>query len=252
MLFLSLMADTGHAQPPDFHFRFMSRIVADDSLQTALRDCHIINKTQRLGTISDEFGNFTITANRKDSIEISALGYKSILMAAADSMFSNNRIIRLQPIAYPLREVDIGRFSTYDQFKRDLMAKEFERSSLKIDPINKYEISPRLLPGNGGINIPFSVSPVTYLYNLLSKEGKQLRYYQSLIDRTAEYIVIGEKFNGEIVGQLTGLQDDELIRFMSSCYFTKAYLLYVSQMEINREIMRKYRQYTDEKNGQQE
>jgi hypothetical protein len=70
-----------------------------------------------------------------------------------------------------------------------------------------------------------------------------MRYYMSLIDGTAKHIRIGEKFNGELVHQLTGLENDELILFMSSCYFSKEYLLYMPQEEINREIMRKFKEY---------
>jgi hypothetical protein len=235
---------SAQAQLRDFKFRFTARIVADDSISTALRDCHIINKTLNLGTVSDQFGNFTITANKKDSLEISILGYETLHIAVADSMFSNSRVIRLKPATYMLGIVDIGRFSSYEQFKRNFMNTKVASFSTSIDPVNRFEVAPRLLPGQGGINlVPFYVSPVTYLYNLLSTEGQQMRYLQKIIDGTAEHIRIGEKFNGDIVHQLTGLENEELVEFMSGCHFTKKFLLYVSQEEINHAIMQKYKEY---------
>ncbi|MDR1668034.1 MAG: hypothetical protein LBS03_10175 [Bacteroidales bacterium] len=233
----------GYAQIPDYNFRFAARVVAD-STDTALRDCYIVNKTLKLGTLSDEFGNFTLTANRKDSIEFNLLGYEKLIIAVEDSMYSDNRIVRLKSIAYLLKEVDITRFSNYRQFKHDFLNVKEESYPLQLDPISRFEITPAPLPGQGGLNLlPFYVSPVTYLYNLLSREGRQMRYYISLIDGTAEHVRIGKKFNGELVRQLTGLENDELINFMSSCYFSKDYLLHVPQEDINREIMRKFKAY---------
>jgi hypothetical protein len=250
-LFLFSMRQPEAGAQPDFHFRFMARVVSGDSAETALRDCHIINKTQRMGTVSNEFGDFTITANRQDSIEFSMLGYEKLIITAADSMFTNNRTVRLKPMSYLLGSVDIGLFSSYSQFKRDFNDMETETLPLQINPVSRFEIAPRLLPGQGGVHVPLGVSPVTFLYNLLSREGKRQRYYRSLIDRTADYIVIGEKFNGDVVRQLTGLENDELVRFMSYCFFTKEYLLHMPQDEINREIMKKYRQYIAEKDKPQ-
>ncbi|MDR1672502.1 MAG: hypothetical protein LBS09_03425 [Bacteroidales bacterium] len=236
------------AQPPDYNFRFSARVVANDSTETSLRDCHVINTTQGLGTISNEFGDFTITANRGDSIRFSILGYERLTIAVADSMYANNRIIRLHPATYMLSDVEVGRFSTYDRFKRDFMDTQTASSPLMtIDPISKFEIAPKLLPGQGGINIPTLLAmldhPITTLYNVFSKEGKQMRYYQSIVTGTADFIIIGKKFNGDIVKQLTGLENDELVRFMSDCFFTKEYLLYMPQEEINRAIVRKYNEW---------
>jgi hypothetical protein len=231
----------------DYKYKFISRVI-DDSTGIAIKDCHIINKTQHMGTISNEFGSFTITANLKDSIQFTAIGYEKLVIVATDSMYTNNRIVRLKPKIYDINVVDIGLFSTYDRFKQDVMGLELKKPSLlEIDPINKFEVYTPPLPGQGGINVPFTISPITYFYNLWSKEGKNQRRYQSIINKTAEHIIIAEKFNGDIVGQLTGLKDDELIAFMSYCFFTKEYLLYASQGEINREIMKKYKQYMEEK-----
>jgi hypothetical protein len=87
------------------------------------------------------------------------------------------------------------------------------------------------------------------MYDLWSKEGKQRQYYQSVVKGTADFVVIGNKFNGYIVKRLTGLENDELVKFMSFCGFSNSYLLAASEMEIQRAIMRKYSEYTRIKNG---
>ena len=230
------------AQRKDFNYKFIARVVDADTA-VAIPRCHIINKTQNLGTASDDFGNFTVTANVGDSIIFSSIGYKRLTIAVHDSMYTNNRIVKLKPAVYLLTQVDIGLLSTYDRFKRDVLSREAAEAYQMAPLVNQYDVYVTPLPNQGGINVPLSVSPITFLYNLWSKEGKQLQHYQSVINGTAEFIIIGEKFNGLLVKNLTGFENDELVKFMSYCMFTKEYLLVASEMEIQREIMRKYREY---------
>jgi hypothetical protein len=176
--------------------------------------------------MSDAYGDFKITANVNDSISFSAIGYETLTIAITDSMYTYGHIIKLKPTTYVLQEVVIHPF--------------FEFPS-----ISKWEIYTKPLPGQGGINIPTGISPITFLYNQFSKEGRQKRYYKSLINGTADFLIIGEKFNGELVSQLTGLRDDELVKFMSWCNFSKDFLLYYSPETIKREVKKKYQEYTE-------
>lgn len=226
----------------DYNYKFTAGIMDADTAVMVPR-CHIINKTQGLGTVSDDSGIFTVTANAGDSILFSSIGYVRLTIAAHDSMYANNRIVKLKPAIYYLTQVDIGILSTYDRFRRDVLSRE-AKEAYRMEPlVNQYNVYVPPLPVQGGINVPLGISPITFLYNLWSKEGKQYQYYQSVINGTAEFIIIGEKFNGLLVKKLTGFENDELIKFMSFCMFTKEYLLIASEMEIQREIMRKYREY---------
>jgi len=238
---------TALAQRKDFNYRFDARIMDADTA-VAIPNCHIINKTQNKVTVSDQFGFFSITANTGDSIMISSIGYESLTIAANDSMYSNNRIIKLQPAVYFLTEMEIGLLSTYDRFKRDILSREAQEAYRLAHDGDKYAPFKPPLPNQGGVNIPLNIlgamaSPVTFFYDLLSTEGKQFRHYLSVINGTAEFIIIGEKFNGFIVREITGFENDELVKFMSYCRFSKDYLLMASEMEIRRAIIRKYKEY---------
>ena len=222
----------------------MSKVMDADTA-VAIPRCHIINKTQNMGTTSDDFGFFTVTANVGDSIMFSSLGYEILTIVAHDSMYTNTRIIMLKPTSYELTALDVGLLSTYDRFRRDILSMEAQKAYDMAFDVSKYEVFKPPLPNHGGINVPFIASPVTFLYNLWSEEGKNHRHYLSVINGTAEFIIIGEKFNGDIVKKLTGLENDELVKFMSYCRFTKEYLLAAHEMEIRRTIMRKYNEYNN-------
>ena len=206
---------------PTINITFQSRVVSDSSFNS-IKDCHIINKTQNSGTVTNAYGEFKITANVNDSISFSALGYEKLTIVLTESMYNYGYIIILTPKAYELEEITITPYY------------------LNLPSISKYEIYTSPLPNQGGINIHTGVSPITALYSIFSKEAKQKRYFKSVIDETAEYIRIGEKFNGQMVMQITGLKDDELIKFMSFCNFSKDFLLNYSPETIIRAIKQKY------------
>lgn len=212
----------------DFNYIFCSRVVCDSSLNP-IRNCNIINKTQRTGTMSDMFGDFKIMANINDSIYFSSIGYETLTIVLTDSMFTYGHIIKLKPMAYHLNEITIQPLFVLPQ-------------------INKWEIYTPPLPNQGGINIPTSFSPITFLYNRFSKEGKQRRYYEKVKEGTADFMLIGEKFNGAMVSQLTGLKDDELIAFMSFCNFSNDFLMNYSMETIKRAIRKKFQEYLENKN----
>ena len=212
---------------PTINFIFQSRVICDSSFN-AIRDCHVINKTQNTGTVTDANGEFKITAYINDSISFSAIGYEQLTIALTLFMFDRGYIITLKPKTYEIKEIGIMLYS------------------LNFPTISKYEIYTPPLPNQGGINLlPTDVSPITALYNRYSKEAKQKRYFKSVIDETADFILIGEKFNGEMVSQITGLKDDELIKFISFCNFSNDFILNHSPETIRRTIRKKYAEYIE-------
>jgi hypothetical protein len=221
-----------HAQ--NYNYVFSSRVVSDSSFNS-IRDCHIINKTQRTGTVSNSYGDFKITDNVHDSISFSAIGYEKRTIALTDSMFTYGYVILLTPTAYVLDEVTIRSYK------------------LNFSPIDRRSIAPRtLLPNQGGVGTSIE-GPVTFFYNLFSREGRHKRYYKKITEGTADFMRIGEKFNGEMVSQITGLRDDELVKFMSFCNFSNDFLLNYSMETIKRAIRKKYGEYKEhkEKSGEQ-
>jgi len=184
-----------------------------------------------MGTVTDAYGDFKITANVNDSISFSAIGFKTLTIALTDSMYTYGYIIKLKPTTYEIDEVTI-------------------RPILETPLITKWEIHTKPLPGNEGlINIPLPeiiAHPITALYDRFSKEGKQKRYFRKVSEGTADFMLLGEKFNGEMVERITGLKDDDLIKFMSYCNFTNDFLMNYSPNTIEREIRKKYQEFIKE------
>ena len=215
-----------HKKVP-INYTFHSKVICDSSFNS-VRDCHIINLSRHTGTMADAYGEFRISADVNDSISFSALGYEKRMITLTDSMFTYGYIIKLKPTVYELEEVTITPFR------------------IELPEISKFGIYTPPLPNQGGINLlPGEMSPVSALYNRFSKEAKQKKYYKKLIEGTADFMVAGEKFNGAMVAQLTGLKDDQLIEFMSYCAFTKDFILNYSPETIKRAIRIKYKKFIE-------
>ena len=213
---------------PVLNYVLQSKVVCDSSF-ISIAGCHIINLTQNMGTVTDSNGDFSITANIGDTVSFSALGYERLTIVITGTMYTSGFIVKLKPTTYDLDELIVTPYR------------------LNLTPISRFEIHTPPLPGHGGINLlPYYFSPVTVFYNRFSKEGKQKRQYTQVVDGTAEYMLIGEKFNGYMVSEITGLKEDELINFMAFCNFSNDFLLNYSMETIRRAIRQKYLDFVEQ------
>lgn len=218
------------------HF-FSGRVVTPDSI-SGIGYAHIINRTKHLGTVANPGGFFSITANTGDEIFVSALGFFEKSFRVDSGHLSKGYTITLTEQIYPLDEVRVFRFNDYASFRREFLREVPVEDTLFRNippPLDGYSVN----RPEWGAGITLN-SPVTSLYNLLSREGRAFRQYLNILNGTDDNLVIAQKFNGVIVRSLTGLEGEDLIRFISYCNFGKQYLLYASQQEIQRAILRHY------------
>ncbi|MDR2040527.1 MAG: hypothetical protein LBQ60_21635 [Bacteroidales bacterium] len=220
-----LVCLTGRSQEISHQYSFHSQIIAD-STGVGVPNCHIINKTQRIGTVGDQNGFFRITAEIGDSLTFSSIGFEKLSMAVADSMYTNDRVIRLKHTTYTLSEAEVIKVN------------------FDIPVPSRYEISRSPLPNQGGFNLlPTEISPISFFYKRFSKEEKRKRHYRKITEGSDDQSIIMEKYNGTIVSRLTGLEDEELIEFMSYCAFSKEFLRNMSSETIRRNILKKFEEY---------
>src|SRR5690606_28272013 len=67
---------------------------------------HVLNLNQVVGTITDEQGNFNISARANDTLYLSYIGYKAVKVRVTHDMLRyQNTKIGLTELAYALEEV---------------------------------------------------------------------------------------------------------------------------------------------------
>jgi hypothetical protein len=88
-----------------------------------------------------------------------------------------------------------------------------------------------------------TTSPITYLYDKFSRKSKMDRLYHEMLDYDDEVARIQEKYNREIVSELTGLTGDELMKFMMYCRFNYYDLVRMDDETIKAKIKAKFFEY---------
>ncbi len=179
MLFMLVMAGKPlHAQVyeslEDTTVYFKARVL-DSLTRKPVAFAHIINTTRKRATISDTLGYFYIRSSPGDQLQLSAIGFTSGKLTIGYSILRSRLIhdILLQPIIYSIEAVRINPLGSYAQFRQHFI-------SLKL-PESEYQIHPSVLQeieeGTDTLDmlVAPAISPVTALYNLLSKEGKSKR-----------------------------------------------------------------------------
>jgi hypothetical protein len=214
----------------------------EDGIQFA----HIINQTRGYAMISDTLGYFRILAGLNDLLNITAIGYYNLPVLMNDSIFFSERfrIFKMVPRMYSIKEVKVNPLGTYEQFKYDFL-------NLDI-PEPEYQINPSIIADiESGIDTldiieSFSVmSPITAIYNLVSKEGKSLRKLEKIMEEERFQEQIAHKYNHEMLMRITGMEGVELYEFITFCNFSREFLLEATEYEIIETILEKMKEFRE-------
>lgn len=228
--------------PLDTTMYFKGRVL-DSLTRKPVAFAHIINTSRRTATISDTLGYFYIRTSPGEKLQLTAIGFASSTFDIGFNILRSRFIhdILLQPIIYSIEAVRINPLGSYEQFKQRL-------SSLQLPP-SEYQIHPSVLQeieeGTDTLDmlIAPALSPVTALYNLLSKEGKSKRKLRKLLDKEAFEKQIDFKYSPDIVSHITGYTGFVLYEFMEFCSFKKDFLRDATYYEITQAILVKQREF---------
>lgn len=205
---------------------------------------HIYNESRKFGVISDTSGYFATNVKVGDTLALMALGYlaKIHVIQPEDSL---NTTIGLSPRTYQIDEVSLAIPRTYREFKEAFLEVEVDkdRPIQELPQHNPYK-TPQLLDTNV-IASPsyFIFHPVSALYHKFSKVEKSKRKVWHLKEQELKQASVDEKYNREIVSEITGFTDWDLINFMGWCNFSFNYLYDLSALEIREKIQSKYEKY---------
>ncbi len=200
---------------------------------------HIINQGRKRATICDTLGYFFIRVRSYDTLRFSAIGYAPELVIVSDSLRSADRLpdILMRGISYSILGVMINPLGSYATFRNKVASLELPPSGYEINPGVLMEIE-RGTDTLDMVTYP-AMSPVTALYNWLSKEGKSRRKLAQLIEQEQFERDILYKYSPLIVSGITGYAGFELYSFMDFCSFKKKFLLEADRYEIHDAVLEK-------------
>ena len=238
MVFIRPLHLSGQDLPAD-SVRYLFARITDLKDNSAVQFAHIVNLNTGRGNISDTLGYFGVTVHPMDVINVSAIGYFDYTFTVSDSLLASALVpaIELRPRSYSIPSVDVNPLGTYNQFKYKLLNLDLPEAEFQIHPtvIRKLEL------GLDSIAVvePMSLgSPVTALYNLLSKEGKSNRKLAKILEQEELERELYPKFNREMAGRVSGLEGTELNEFIKFCNFEAGFLLESTDYQISQAILK--------------
>lgn len=213
---LLLSLTTLHAQ----EVRIIKGKILNDSLESSV--IHIINLTQKTGTLSSPKGEFGILAKENDTLLFSSLLYIPQKVTVSSSVYKNGFLnVKLVIIINELEEVNISNITLSGDLNRDLGT---------IKTLNKYDLGVPLakkpLPNQAERRMmvkPVSISPLgaaanlDHLINVIS--GRHALNKQARANDEMETLIreVRNSFSDEIFVELLKIPLEEIIVFLFYC-----------------------------------
>jgi hypothetical protein len=185
---------------------------------------NILNKTTGQRFISSRAGFFRAQFAPGDSIQITAIGYESLLFVARDILpetTDDTVQLYMRPTAYQLRDVNI----VYSNKKQDSLAR-LAAEFLKTDPLmNNYD---RVMNRDkGGL-----FSPLTALFMEYSKQGKDMQKFEDFVRHAEMLKQVDRRYNKRTIQRATGLEDEYLDEYILFCRLDRTFILSSSDYEL--------------------
>ena len=166
-------------QLPDSIRVFKGKIINQDSL-LPIHNAHIISKFNHWGTISNEEGVFKMYVSENDSLLITSVGYRPLILRINDSIIYENDpfTILMQNDTISINEVIIRAFWDYQTFKLIVS---------KMEPVSLDQFYPNF-KGTGllyqDIHPASFKGPIQALYDVFNKD---VRLQRKLIKIRKQY-----------------------------------------------------------------
>ncbi|MDR2979875.1 MAG: carboxypeptidase-like regulatory domain-containing protein [Bacteroidales bacterium] len=206
----------------------------------------VYNLNTNTFAFTNDRGEFTIKVQIHDTLVFTKSIYRqhSDVITENTIQYPEDHLLFFQSIL--LKEVVVYAFNpNYEEFKRELSTIKLPDVYKKIygaelsdeEKANAVNENPNLLRGT-----PME-SPITALYNVFSKRVKMQQLYYELVEHESEIGKLPSKYNKELVSEVTGLQEPDLMEFMVYCRFSYYDLLKWSPQQIVSAIQSKFNEY---------
>jgi len=203
-LFFKLSAQTGTVQG----------FVIDKDSKLRLAKVYIYNSKKDDGIYNTSKGEFRINAAPGDTLFAVLQGYAvdTIVLKGTQAIY-----FQLKSLGINLQEVSITgkKLTPQEQYQQRL--KEYK---YKLDRGSSKDI---LSVGSGGAGLGIDA-----IYNLLSRDGKNARHLQKILERDYKESIIDYRFRPDYVKSILQLNDTETIDFMEQYRPTYDFVLTAS------------------------
>ena len=206
------------------NYKVYSGKIVDDSLEYAIPSVHLWNESTRMGTISNDSGEFTLNVRSQDTVVFSAIGYLSYVTVVSSSL-NQKVVVRLKPKKYEIGEVVVRRFRSYESFKYQVIHLKLpEAKTAELREYIKVTSTAAALEADRERAIKDKLDGFGYTTPLSGGIDREKAFKEKMRNQKKREKIINAKFNRVLVGEITKLDGDELSDFIALCNFSEEYL----------------------------
>lgn len=243
LLLLLLIANTAWSQ--DEVDPIIDGKVINAANDKPLQNVHIVNLNKVLGTVTDERGDFKLSAKVNDTLYFSYLGFKSIRVRVTNDWLKYGKIkIKMTELSIALEEVVI----------RPVQLTGYVEVDAKIIPIYdnyRYRIAGVGTGYEGGNTKPGAVSkvlsaifnPADFLYNVFGKRPKQMRKLRKMKEDDEIRNLLQSKFDRETLMMVLQLERVDIDEILNNCSYSKDFIRTANDLQILDAISECYEEY---------
>jgi hypothetical protein len=223
----------------------ISALVVNAQTDEPMESVHVVNLNQVLGTITNEKGEFSITAAVNDTLYFSFLGYKSQKIRITNDMFKfKDTKIALTELAYALEEVIVRPYQLTGYLEIDV-------KNLPVNNAYQYSISGLSVGYEGGNKNPSAVTkvlgailnPADLLRNLFGKKPNQMRKLRQIKEDDRIRDLLASKFDRETLMELLQLDKMDIQDILNNCNYSNSFITTANDLQILDAISSCYEEF---------
>lgn len=204
-------------------------IVIDKETKQRLAKVYIYNVRSKDGLYNNTKGEFSTYALPGDTLvaALSGYGVDTIIFKGQTAAY-----FQLKSLGIRLRDVVIAQKRLTPQQQYEKSIKEFRYQTMKGSSKDLLNL------GTGGVGLGIDA-----IYNLLSRQGRNARHLQKILEKDYREDLIDYRFKASLVQQVLGIKDTELEDFMQQYRPTYQFVLDADDYAFNVFIKNAYRSY---------
>lgn len=204
-------------------------VVIDKETKQRLAKVYIFNTRTGDGLYNNTKGEFSTFAVPGDTLVAALAGYgvDTVVFKGQSAAY-----FQLRSLGIRLRDVMIQEKRLSPKEKYEKTKDEFRYATIRGSSKDLLNLS------NGGVGLGIDA-----IYNLLSRQGKNARYLQKILEKDYREDLIDYRFRASLVHQVLGIKDDELADFMQQYRPTYQFVLDATDYSFNLFIRNAYKSY---------
>lgn len=207
---------------------------------------NVINKRTGRGIQSSHDGFYTILMAPNDTVEISAIGYKSkkITLPRGYSQNSYHKNIYLDPDIFTLKAYTVSGI-TWAKFKEAFESMEVveEKKYVTLDPGAVESSAPDKTYFGYAVN-----GPISWLYNKLGKKARERDKLEELQEGKNADMEYTRRISDEFVMSFTNLPKDKISDFLQFCNNDVNFYAYATEYDIKAKLISCLPEYKKQNN----